>query len=134
MIDRAAVVAEARSWVGTPFHWQARVKGVGCDCMGLVAGVAEALGRSEGARARWDYKLVPAAELRAGLADIFDEADEPDAGDILLLRVNRKPQHLAIYCGGNRMIHTYARGPQRVIEVPMGNVWRAALDSVWTWR
>jgi cell wall-associated NlpC family hydrolase len=29
---RAAVVAEARSWLGTPFHHQGRVKAAGVDC------------------------------------------------------------------------------------------------------
>lgn len=34
-----AVVAEARSWVGTPYRHQASLKGVGCDCLGLLRGV-----------------------------------------------------------------------------------------------
>ncbi len=33
------VVAAARSWLGTPYHDQASLKGVGCDCLGLVRGV-----------------------------------------------------------------------------------------------
>ena len=40
------VVAEAREWVGTPAHWQASVKGVGCDCKGLIAGGMAELGLS----------------------------------------------------------------------------------------
>lgn len=43
-ITRAAVVAEARTWIGTPYHHQARVKGVGVDCAGVLIGVARALG------------------------------------------------------------------------------------------
>ena len=31
--QRLAVVQEARSWLGTPFHHDARVKGAGVDCM-----------------------------------------------------------------------------------------------------
>jgi hypothetical protein len=38
-----AIVAEARSWIGTPYHHQASVKHVGCDCLGLVRGVWRAL-------------------------------------------------------------------------------------------
>jgi cell wall-associated NlpC family hydrolase len=34
--DRAAVVAEALSWRGTPYHHHARVKGVGVDCAQLL--------------------------------------------------------------------------------------------------
>jgi cell wall-associated NlpC family hydrolase len=36
---RAAVVAEALSWLRTPYHPGARVKGVGVDCAQLVIGV-----------------------------------------------------------------------------------------------
>ena len=43
MTTRADVVAEARTWLGTRFHHQARTKGVGCDCAGLWIGVGRAL-------------------------------------------------------------------------------------------
>src|SRR3954471_18800976 len=33
------ILAEARSWIGTPYRHQASLKGVGCDCLGLVRGV-----------------------------------------------------------------------------------------------
>ena len=36
---RARIVATARSWLGTPYHHQASLRGVGCDCLGLVRGV-----------------------------------------------------------------------------------------------
>ena len=34
--QRAAVVAEARSWIGTPYHHAADVKGHGVDCAMLL--------------------------------------------------------------------------------------------------
>jgi len=40
---RAAVVAEARRWIGTPYRHQATVRGAGADCLGLVRGVWRAL-------------------------------------------------------------------------------------------
>ncbi len=33
------ICTEVRSWLGTPYHHQASVKGVGCDCLGLIRGV-----------------------------------------------------------------------------------------------
>ena len=33
------IVAEARSWLGTPYVHQQAAKGAGCDCLGLVRGV-----------------------------------------------------------------------------------------------
>ncbi len=43
----ARVVALARRWIGTPYRHQASLKGVGCDCLGLVRGVfAEITGKA----------------------------------------------------------------------------------------
>ncbi len=35
----ARIVTAARGWLGTPYHDQASVRGVGCDCLGLIRGV-----------------------------------------------------------------------------------------------
>jgi NlpC/P60 family putative phage cell wall peptidase len=35
----ADVQAIARTWIGTPYRHQGSVKGVGCDCLGLVRGI-----------------------------------------------------------------------------------------------
>src|SRR5580698_7963629 len=37
--QRAAVVAEARTWLRTPYHHMGRVKGAGVDCATLLAEV-----------------------------------------------------------------------------------------------
>lgn len=134
---RDDIVAEARSWVGTPFHWQASRKGVGADCKGLIAGVASALGMEEAQSIyalKADYMSVDVALLREGLSAIFDQATEAQPGDVLLLNIGGKPQHLALLSAPGRMIHTYGKGPRSVIEVPMGTVWKNAIDSIWTWR
>ena len=33
---RETIIAEARAWIGTPYHHQAALKGVGCDCLGQI--------------------------------------------------------------------------------------------------
>lgn len=40
MVTRKAIVNAARSWLGTPYHHQASLRGVGCDCLGLIRGLA----------------------------------------------------------------------------------------------
>jgi len=35
----ARILAEARSWIGTPYRHQASVKGAGTDCLGLLRGI-----------------------------------------------------------------------------------------------
>ncbi len=37
--DPTRVVAEARLWLGTPYRHQGSLRGIGCDCLGLVRGV-----------------------------------------------------------------------------------------------
>ena len=39
LADPDAVIAAARGWLGTPYHDQASLRGVGCDCLGLARGV-----------------------------------------------------------------------------------------------
>ena len=41
---RASVVTEAESWLRTPYHHMARVKGAGADCLTLLAEVYEKAG------------------------------------------------------------------------------------------
>src|SRR6185503_14193490 len=44
MTTRADIIERALTWIGTPFHEQACVKGIGCDCGHLWVGVARELG------------------------------------------------------------------------------------------
>ena len=39
MIERETIVRCARGWLGTPYHHQASMKSVGCDCLGLIRGL-----------------------------------------------------------------------------------------------
>jgi cell wall-associated NlpC family hydrolase len=41
---RKKIVEEAKSWIGTPFHHEARVKGAGVDCGMLIIEIYERVG------------------------------------------------------------------------------------------
>ena len=43
MVTRNQIICEARKWIGTPFHRQASKRGEGCDCIGLLSGIARNL-------------------------------------------------------------------------------------------
>ena len=139
MITRDQIVAEARSWIGTPHVWQAAQKGQGCDCKGLIAGIARELGRpeaeSEFARMH-DYGRVDVNLLLRGLNALFDPSPQIGHGDVLLLVMNRRPQHLAIAdTRAGEIIHTYGRGPEKVTATNTAaaiRLWK--LDSCWAWR
>lgn len=137
MITRASIVAEAQSWEDTPFHWGQATKSVGCDCKGLVFGVARLVGHpaAEAAEAAFvGYRdRADVGLLSRTLAALFDRSREMRPGDVLQLKVGGRPQHLAIYLGDGRMIHT-ARGLGRVRDVFMGTPWTEAVHRIWTWR
>lgn len=133
------VAAQAEQWIGTPFKWQGRVR-AGCDCKGLIAGVAAELGRPEADNPELragDYGAhVSTARLKAGLADMFDRVAEPQAGDVLLVLTGGKPQHLAIFAprgpsGGLRVIEAMHKG---VMQVRPFRRSLAEVDSIWRWR
>ena len=137
------VVAEARAWVGTPAHWQQSVKGVGCDCKGLIAGVARELGRPEAdslfAR-KADYRegRIDTQLLRGGLAALFDRVSGAQRGDIMLLLIGGLPQHLAFVVDAD-----LAGQPSAMIQCTVGGrlgvrerrvLPQDRIDSVWRWR
>ncbi|MCU0938912.1 MAG: peptidase P60 [Burkholderiaceae bacterium] len=121
MTTRAAIVAEARTWLGTPWVHQHRAKGVAVDCAGLVIGVARALGLVP---PEWDingYSRHPdgtlAALCAAHMRRVSQAAMQP--GDVLVLALQADPQHLGIVGdyrhGGYSLIHA-ASNAGRVIE------------------
>ncbi|HVV42913.1 MAG TPA: hypothetical protein VHC94_17820 [Nitrobacter sp.] len=91
-LTRDAIVAEARAWIGTRYRHQASLKGVGCDCLGLVRGVwRHCIGDEpetpppyapDWAEARGEETLAAAAFRH--LVPISREA--LGAGDVLLFR------------------------------------------------
>jgi len=50
-LTRSQIVAKTRDWIGAPYQHQASLKGVGCDCLGLVRGVWRAVIGEEPERA-----------------------------------------------------------------------------------
>jgi NlpC/P60 family putative phage cell wall peptidase len=133
MIIRDTVVAEARAWIGTPYHHQAALKGVGCDCLGLVRGVWRAVYGADPEQPPaytrdWAETLrretLAEAASRHMLAVPLD-AIEP--GDLLLFAISADApaKHCAILTSPGRMVHAIESHP--VAEVSLVAWWRARL-------
>lgn len=91
------VIKEARTWVGTPFKHQGRVKGVGADCVGIIIGVTRDLGLSNFDTknySRYPDIQMMGSLLREHLEEIPVENAQP--GDVLWIKVKGSPQHLAM--------------------------------------
>jgi NlpC/P60 family putative phage cell wall peptidase len=108
---RAVVIQEAKSWIGTPFHHAARVKGAGVDCLMLLAEVYERAGAASRIDPPFyvpDWHLHRDAErYMEGLLHYAHPIDEPEPGDIALFRFGRTFSHGAIVTEWPRLIHAY---------------------------
>lgn len=144
MVEAAQIVSAARGWIGTPFRDQQAVKGVGCDCLGLVVGVAEECGLAaigedlRAAMRSYNPSQIDVTLLKIGLRRHCERIDAVEPGALMLWMVGRplKAQHLSIASDGGRMIHCWGKGTrtQKVIEVPIGRGRMDLLDSVWRLR
>jgi cell wall-associated NlpC family hydrolase len=108
--QRAAVTAIARSWLGTPYHHAARVRGAGCDCATLPAEVYAAAGMIPRIAIEHyppDWHLHRSAERY--LAHVLAHAREVPAptglGDFVLYRWGRAFAHGAIVIDWPTIIH-----------------------------
>lgn len=129
------VVAAARAWIGTPFAHQAALRGIACDCIGLVSGVAAELGLPEAARFRSDARffgygrLPQPARLLAACREYLDAAMLPDMrlGDVLLMTMLREPMHFGFVSQLRplRVLHAYQ---------PVGRVVEHCVDAKWKRR
>jgi NlpC/P60 family putative phage cell wall peptidase len=132
-LTRAALVAEARSWIGTPYRHQASLKGVGCDCLGLVRGVWRVCIGNEPeepppyapdwAEACGEERLVDAAMRHLEPRDRAAYR----GGDVLLFRWSAwsMAKHAAIATGEGTMIH--AHDGAKVCEVKIVPFWQRKL-------
>ncbi|WP_210254781.1 hypothetical protein [Methylocapsa sp. S129] len=111
---RAAVVAATRSWIGTPYHVCADVKGVGCDCAMLLVRVFCDLGLVAPFDPRpyssdWHLHRSDEVYLRL-LLERAHAVDSPEPGDVVLFRYGRCFSHGGIVSKSSPLtiIHAFA--------------------------
>lgn len=141
------IVKEARTWIGTPFKHQGRVKNHGVDCLGLAIEVLSSL----------DYKSitenVPVKSLddkhysRFPLGEHLVEGvskhlkykcakpkrDELEPGDLVLMAWKRDPQHVAIISDhkyGLGLIHSYS-SVGKCVEHYLSDEWLNKITHVY---
>ena len=139
------IITQARTWLGTPFHHQARLKSKGCDCLGLIVGVVDELelkdkfGQPLSGYDEVTYSKEPNGEyLMQKLTELLDEVPiiEAQAGDLALFTVRDNPQHMAFltnYEASLGMIHSYAPA-RRVVEHRLDDDWKSRLVKVFRWQ
>ena len=110
--QREQVISEAMSWLRTKFHDNACLKGVGCDCLGLLVGVYTAVGvvdAVEVPKYSAQFMLHRKDELYlGGLQKYCREVNEPHKGDIALFKFGLCYSHAGIVIKWpTEMIHSY---------------------------
>ena len=143
MITGEEIVTEARSWIGTPWKHAQALKGVGCDCIGLVGGVAANVGitddwYTDASRAFKGYGRMPeAAKIAAGcerwMTPVAFHALQ--LGDILVMRFEKEAQHFGILSQlhPRYMIHAYAQA-RRVGENRIDEAWSQRIIAVYRFK
>ncbi|CAK0767738.1 Hydrolase [Gammaproteobacteria bacterium] len=112
--QRAAVIREAKTWLGTPYHLNAKVKGAGVDCGTFLISSFHGAG------------LIPDVNLGTFFSDFHlhktDEVylrwilefcrpvDVAEPGDIILYRYGRILAHGALVVDYPRIIHAPKEG------------------------
>ncbi len=127
------IITIARSWIGTPYLHQASLKGVGCDCLGLVRGVWR---ETHGAEPETAPPYSP-DWAEAGNTEFLAEAarrhlvevpcTEFQTGDVLLFRWRDylPAKHAGIASSSTSMVH--AQDGACVSEITLSKWWLARL-------
>lgn len=123
------IVTAARAWLGTPFLHQGAVRGVGCDCLGLLRGVWRDVAGADEPEAipayRADWHLSTPDLMADALARHLSPVERAEPGDILAFRLNGTVRHCAILATPETMIHAWSGGS--VVETAVGNQWTRRL-------
>lgn len=137
MTTAGRVLAFAEGWIGTPYRHQASLKGVGCDCLGLIRGIWRELYGEEPevpqpyapdwAERSGEDRLMSAAYRH------FDKSlslAEALPGDLLLFRwrPDVAAKHAGILAADRHFIHAYEQAA--VISSPLVPSWRRRVAAV----
>ena len=132
----AAVCAEARSWLHTPYVHHARVKGHGVDCVQLLIAVYAAVGVIEDFdpgfyTAEWYLHRDEEVYLN-GVALNGERSDIGGVGDIAMYRFGRTVSHGGIIVEPGVIIH--AHRPAKQVELCDMITLAPRFDSYWRVR
>ncbi len=124
------IINAARECLDTPFKHQGRIVGKAMDCAGVIVHVAKRLGFDPieppaYGRAPHDGML----EFWADAQPYLERVKDMQAGDVLMMRFSKEPQHVGIFTGEN-IIHAY-ENIKKVCEHRLSDVWAARVVRVY---
>lgn len=128
-MTRSDIVSAARSWIGTPYRHQASLKGIGCDCLGLLRGIwREVVGPEPERPPPYARDWAEGSGREALFEAACRHLTEPRTpafceGDVLLFRprAGLPARHCAIATSADTMVH--AHDGASVAEVAVAPWW-----------
>jgi NlpC/P60 family putative phage cell wall peptidase len=124
--ERAAIVAEAKTWLGTPYAHRQRLKGVGADCAGVPLEVYASVGLippTDVGMYSNQWHLHRSRELYLEWVERFGfeiPRDQAMAGDFLVFRFGRTFSHGAILIDARHVVHAFARAGKVIVDDSLG--------------
>jgi len=121
----ADVVAEALTWLGTPYHHAARVKGAGADCGQFPTAVFQACGLVPDFEIDDyppDWHLHRDSERYLGYVErFFAKVDTPRPADLALFKYGRVVSHGSIIIEWPTIVHAYVTAGAVVLDDAVAN-------------
>lgn len=109
--DRLAVLKELNTWLGTPYHHLAKVKGAGVDCVQLLIGVYQGAGLigdvQTGEYSRTWHLHQDEEKYLERIMPWAKPTDNPLPADVALFRFGRTVSHAGILIDYPYLIHSY---------------------------
>ncbi len=133
--SRQALVQEALTWLGTPYHASGQVKGAGTNCAQFIYGAAKNAGvfPSGTPEPRWytpqlathtrDERLIGYLHSY-GAREIAEDAVQP--GDVVVYRSGQAHGHIALIVSWPTIIHALAPAGCQLGNVADGQLGRMA--------
>jgi hypothetical protein len=145
MATRADIIKQARHYLKTPFQHQARVRGVGMDCVGLILSIGEDLKLLDStgvAIRRNDYLSYSAQpsdsfvqeEMKRRL--ILKPWQSMQPGDAVTMKLPFHPCHAGIISENSGMlyiVHAFGGIKYEVTEHIIDEQWRHRICCVFSW-
>lgn len=131
-MTRDDIISAALEQIDTPFRHQGRVPGIALDCAGLYVCICQRLGiphqdATGYPSTPFDGEIIRQLNAQPSLVPILRGSAEK--GDVLVMRMSRQPQHIAIHAG-------LYRGHPYVVHASsdFGGVRLHRMDSAWFGR
>ncbi|OGT01870.1 MAG: hypothetical protein A2143_02310 [Gallionellales bacterium RBG_16_57_15] len=135
-MNRSDLVLIAHTFLGTPFHHQGRLPGVGLDCAGVVVCALKRLDHPVADHA--GYGRIPSQGIFTSAINAHCDQiqqDEIEPGDLMMFAFRAEPQHVAIVSATHpvMLIHAY-QDVGRVVENGLDATWQSRLRGCYRIR